>query len=444
MWYLNVILKARQQGFTTFIQIFMLDRCLFGKDVRAGVVAHNREDAEDFFNKKIKYAYDNLPEWLRSEIKATQDSASMLTFSNGSSIRVGTSLRSGTYQYLHVSEFGKLCATRPDRAEEIVAGAFNTVHAGNFIFVESTAEGAHGRFFDMCQDAALATDHTEMDFKFHFFPWFQDSTYILNGNPCFEEEDETYFEILERDHGIRLSIPQKNWYSRKRKVMKGKMKQEYPSTPEEAFEVISEHAIYGAEFRKIREQDRITDLQIDHHESVFTFWDIGRSKTDSTCIWFMQYRNGSYDFIDYYQATQKPVSHYATILQNKGYIYGKHYLPHDASHNDHTMTTYEARLNECGIFEVEIVPRIPDISTGIDMTRQKLPFCRFDKTNCKDGIVALERYSYQYDEKKGMYIQPLHNWASHPSDAFRQFGQAFEPPEKHERKPLNYKKVSIA
>lgn len=444
MWYLNIVLKARQQGFTTFIQIFMLDRCLFGKDVRAGVIAHNREDAEDFFNKKIKYAYDNLPEWLKSEIKATQDSASMLTFSNGSSIRVGTSLRSGTYQYLHVSEFGKLCATRPDRAEEIVAGAFNTVHSGNFIFVESTAEGAHGRFYDMCQDAQIATDLTQMDFKFFFFPWFEDSTYTLKGNPCCDEEDETYFEILQRDHDIELSIPQKNWYSRKRKVMKGKMKQEYPSTPEEAFEVISEHAIYGAEFRKIREQGRICDLQIDYHERIFTFWDIGRSKTDATCIWFMQYRNGEYHFIDYYQNTQKPISHYVSILQSKGYVYGDHYLPHDAAHNDHEMKTYQERLNEAGIHETIIVPRIHDITVGIDETRQKLPFCRFDKERCKDGITALERYSYQYDERKGMYIQPLHNWASHPSDAFRQFAQGFVPPQSKERRKLNPPKVSIA
>lgn len=116
MWFMCVILKARQLGMTTFIQIFMLDRCLFNSNVAAGVIAHNREDAEDFFDKKIKFAYDQLPEAIRNERKATSDSAKMLAFSNGSSIRVGTSLRSGTYQYLHISEFCKICALRPDRA----------------------------------------------------------------------------------------------------------------------------------------------------------------------------------------------------------------------------------------------------------------------------------------------------------------------------------------
>ena len=36
----ELILKARQFGFTTFIQIFMLDAAVFNSDVRAGTIAH--------------------------------------------------------------------------------------------------------------------------------------------------------------------------------------------------------------------------------------------------------------------------------------------------------------------------------------------------------------------------------------------------------------------
>ena len=53
MWFLNVILKARQLGMTTFIQIFMLDRCLFNDNTSAGVIAHTKGDAESFFEDKI-------------------------------------------------------------------------------------------------------------------------------------------------------------------------------------------------------------------------------------------------------------------------------------------------------------------------------------------------------------------------------------------------------
>ena len=140
MWYLNLVLKARQLGMTTFILIFMLDRCLFNSDTKAGVIAHNREDAQKFFREKLKYAYDNLPDWLKSELAAKSDRAGELVFTNGSSITVGTSMRSSSLQYLHISEFGKVCAKYPDKAREIVTGALNAVEAGQFVFIESTAE----------------------------------------------------------------------------------------------------------------------------------------------------------------------------------------------------------------------------------------------------------------------------------------------------------------
>jgi hypothetical protein len=390
----------------------------------AGVIAHNREDAEDFFRKKIKYAYDNLPEWLKAEIPATSDSAKMLEFGNGSSIRVGTSLRSGTYQYLHISEFGKLCAKRPDHAEEIIAGSINTVHEGGFIFIESTAEGGHGRYHDMYQDAAARSSFTKLDFKSFFYPWWRDPRYVTEPTDL-TQDDVNYFESVERECDTALTAGQKAWYIKKRNVQKSKMKQEYPSTPSEAFEVISEHAIYGTEFKALREQGRISTVLYDPSKPVHTFWDIGRSKTDATCIWFMQQSGQEFNFIDYLQETQKPVQFYAKELQDKGYVYGHHYLPHDADHNDHAMKTYKDHLATYQINNVIIVPRIGDLTVGIDLTRQKLPLCRFDKEKCSAGVLALERYSYDYDEKKGMYTQPLHNWASHPSDAFRQFAQGY-------------------
>jgi len=65
MHFMNVILKARQLGVTTFLQIFMLDACLFDSDTRAGVIAHNLNDARAIFQDKIKYPYDNLPDAIK-------------------------------------------------------------------------------------------------------------------------------------------------------------------------------------------------------------------------------------------------------------------------------------------------------------------------------------------------------------------------------------------
>ena len=242
LWYLNLVLKARQRGVTTFVCILMLDDCLFNSNTKAGIIAHNREDAEDFFENKVKYPYDNLPEALRKARPAKSDTLRELTFSNNSTIRVGTSLRSGTFQWLHISEFGKICAKYPDKAREIVTGAMNTVHKGQRIVVESTAEGNSGYFYDYCNAARAKSESghplTIMDFKFFFFPWWEDPKY------CLPEEQIPYVDIPLHvrnyfkelaELNITLTAGQKAWYVKKLESQQDDMQREFPSTPEEAF-----------------------------------------------------------------------------------------------------------------------------------------------------------------------------------------------------------------
>ena len=184
LWYCNVILKARQLGISTFIYILFLDRCLFNDDLAAGIIAHTASDAKQLF-RKIKFAYDNLPDDLKRLIKADTDTAQMVKFSNSSSIRVGTSLRSSTLQYLHISEFGKICSKYPDKAQEIVTGSLNTVAPGQYIFIESTAEGRDGYFYDICKQAQETKEgeRSNIDFKFHFFPWWKEPGYRTGSSP---------------------------------------------------------------------------------------------------------------------------------------------------------------------------------------------------------------------------------------------------------------------
>src|SRR5262245_49079207 len=247
MHYCNVILKARQLGFTTFIQIFMLDACLFNSDLRAGTIAHRLEDARTIFRDKVKYPYDSLPDGLRNRIRKVSDSAEELLLSNNSSIRVGTSLRSGTLQYLHISEYGKLCAQFPEKAREVRTGALNTLQAGQVVFIESTAEGKEGHFFEMCETAQtkqrMGTRLTPLDFKFHFYPWWREPSYELDPEGVTIGDDlRKYFEKLESCDGIQLSDRKRAWYAKKIETQLEDMKREYPSTPAEAFEASIEGA----------------------------------------------------------------------------------------------------------------------------------------------------------------------------------------------------------
>ena len=62
-------------------------------------------------------------------------------------------MRSGTIHRLHVSEFGKICAKYPDKAQEVVTGSIPAVPMNGVLVIESTAEGRDGDFFKMVQIA---------------------------------------------------------------------------------------------------------------------------------------------------------------------------------------------------------------------------------------------------------------------------------------------------
>lgn len=182
-WNKVIILKGRQLGITTFWTINFLDECFWNANISAGVVAHRREDSEEIFKKKVKYAYDRMPKWTRVFNSATNDRSGELAFKNGSSYRVSTGFRSGTYSLLLISEFGKICAKSPEVAREIVTGSFNAVADDQKIVVESTAEGREGYFYQMCKEAQALKESgrklNKMDFKFNFFPWMDEPSYRL-------------------------------------------------------------------------------------------------------------------------------------------------------------------------------------------------------------------------------------------------------------------------
>jgi hypothetical protein len=183
-WHQMLVLKARQLGVTTYFSINFLDDCFWYANTNAGIIAHRKEDAEDIFKKKVKFAYDRMPKWTRAFNNATNDRAGELSFGNGSSYRVSTGFRSGTYQRLLVSEFGKICSKSPDVAREIVTGSLNTVASDQIIAIESTAEGREGYFYDYCKQAEdnqkSKKKLTPMDFRFFFFPWYDQPEYRLS------------------------------------------------------------------------------------------------------------------------------------------------------------------------------------------------------------------------------------------------------------------------
>ncbi|PWC10553.1 terminase [Brenneria corticis] len=246
MHYRNIILKARQIGFSTAIDIYLLDQALFNKNLSCGIIAQDREAAGEIFSTKIAIPFDNLPGWLRAcfRVASRREGANSghIEFAHGSKIRVATSFRSGTIQRLHISEHGKICAKYPAKAKEVRTGTLNAIKDGCIVFDESTAEGVGGDFHTMSTRALelsqSGVELTMQDYKFHFYAWWQDPKYsapMPAGGLRLSKYHQEYFAAVEATMRITLTDEQKQWYVRKEVEQGEEMKQEFPSTPQEAF-----------------------------------------------------------------------------------------------------------------------------------------------------------------------------------------------------------------
>lgn len=433
LWYLNIVLKARQLGFTTFIDLLFLDNCLWQSDKRAGIICHNREDAKVIFRDKVKFPFDQLPQQIRESMEPKQDSVNELLFPNNSSIRVGTSLRSGTLNYLHVSEYGKLCAKTPEKAREVKTGALNTVQAGQVIFIESTAEGRAGHFYELSQRAQnlqkLGKQLTPLDYKFHFFSWWEHPEYELadrdTRDAVIPKDYLEYFDELESKIGKALSLGQKLWYIKKAADQGEDMKREYPSTPEEAFYASIEGAYYKNQMAQVRLTKRIRPVPWQPTFPVNFFWDIGYN--DDTFIICHQHIGLEHRFINAYTNSGEALAHYVNWIQKQGYVMGRTYLPHDAeAHSVQTGKTARDVLWDLGLRQMTVVDRIEQEKDGIEAVRGILPMCWFDEANTGDLIDALDHYRKEWDDKKGTWDDhALHDWASHGSKAFECFARGY-------------------
>lgn len=177
---------------------------------------------------------------------------------------------------------------------------------------------------------------------------------------------------------------------------------------------------YAKILSELAETGRIGTVDWDRLLPVHTAWDLGYS--DDTAIWFYQVARQEIRIIDYYQASGQDVVHYVKTLQAKPYTYAKHNVPWDAvpktmaSGGKSILEQLSAHL---GVQTLSVVPNL-QLEDGVQAVRAILPRCWFDATRCKQGLEALRQYQREWDEDRKVFKpKPLHNWASHPADAFR-------------------------
>jgi phage terminase large subunit len=189
-----------------------------------------------------------------------------------------------------------------------------------------------------------------------------------------------------------------------------------------SFEAAIHGAIYAKELAQARKDGRIGRVPYDPALPVHTIWDLagGHSKTaDSTAIWFVQTLGLEARLIDYYEASGEGLPFYAKVLQDRGYVYGRHIAPHDIRVGE--MGTGRTRIEvaaKLGI-KFEIAPEV-SLEDGIHAGRLWMARCWFDETKCKAGLEALQHYQWTRNERLDEFKStPVKNWATHGSDAYR-------------------------
>jgi hypothetical protein len=234
----DIIIKARQLGFTTLISLLQLSQVMTTKYYSAYMIAHNREDLKYLFDEKIRFAFDMLPEPLRVLYQVDKDNANQLKFENrecfSSSISVGLSARSKTIQFLHISEAAKI-AKELKRWQDVIAGSFP---AAQQICIESTAEGFDA-FYDFVMDQRNNPNST---WKIHFYSWMWGEDYIIDPPKNQSWKDDytkiarKYFLSLDPVKEYNCTEAQWYFYYTKALELKEAIKSEYPFTIDEAFQ----------------------------------------------------------------------------------------------------------------------------------------------------------------------------------------------------------------
>ncbi len=165
---------------------------------------------------------------------------------------------------------------------------------------------------------------------------------------------------------------------------------------------------------------RVLELFHNKLADLKTVWDLGRDAT--ICILY-QVINGNVDIIDCKQWLNDDIDSILFDLkdyaQTKGYKLKEAWLPHDA-YDKHLINgkTLQDVFWKHG-FDTR---RVPEVSrkSGINAARQMLKICRFNNFPTFELREALTAYSYKWSDTHQCFsAEPIHNWASHPSDAFR-------------------------
>jgi len=419
-----IVLKSRQQGISTLWLVSYFDDSVFEENFEIGLMTQGIKESKTLF-RRVKRLWEELPTFVKEflNLEMATDTKEEIGLSNGSTMYIQTSFRSGTLQRLHISEFGKIAAKYPEKALETKTGTLQTIRIGNTVVIESTAETGDNEFKNMWD---IAEGHvgqlTGKDFTPIFLSWADDPDCNIDVEQVISKSAQEYFDYLEEARGSELRDHQKWWWVAQKRELEDEMGREYPGTAEEAFEVARDGSYYGSLYRDhVRKQGKLVTGLYDNALDVHVAMDLGMNDTFSV-VFFQIGHDRSVRLIDEYHNSGEGLSHYVGQIYSRGYDIADVYVPHDAMQRDlNTNMTRVARLRELGVNNIRLLPRV-GVAIGIERVRSIITSGKLwvDSEKCEYLDKAFRNYTKQWDSKLGQWKEkPLHNEWSNPADAIR-------------------------
>jgi hypothetical protein len=184
-------------------------------------------------------------------------------------------------------------------------------------------------------------------------------------------------------------------------------------------------AYFSLQLVNARKEGRISGVPIHTGVPVDTWWDLGMD--DSMSIVFTQDIGREVHIMDYYENSGEGFAHYAKVLREKPYIYGRHVAPHDIKVKEQGPGISRLESARRVGIKFDIAKKVKYKEDSIEMARTFFPHVWIDAVRCSRLVDCLENYRKEFDEATGTFKEhPVKDWSRHGADAFQTLAQKHE------------------
>lgn len=181
--------------------------------------------------------------------------------------------------------------------------------------------------------------------------------------------------------------------------------------------------VFENELKLMQEEHRHCVIRHDKNTPVHTFFDLGIN--DHHVILFVQFVGKEVRIINMLKGSDKSIKdHWIPELKRlqmeNGYVFGGHWLPHDSAQRDKWSGKSIYDEVRAVLPDTYKLPRASTKLESIQKARTMFDNVWIDKLNCGELYDDLSNYKRKWDTANNVWSnEPVHNEASHSSDAFQ-------------------------